>query len=129
MAEIAGLAGVEVIRLQHLQLQRHRQAVLDPPFADAHQALAALRHGANDQRLQAGEVGDRAQRRADRFHPEDVFDAADGLLSGRLSAAEFRAQLRDEGPEHPGCGPASFVTEAPAEPASGEPPTSLRKRT
>ena len=28
---------------------------------------------------------------------EDVFDAADGLLSGRLSAAEFRAQLRDEG--------------------------------
>jgi hypothetical protein len=43
---------------------------------------------------------------------EDVFDAADGLLSGRLSAAEFRAQLRDEG-----CGPASFVTEASTEPA------------
>ena len=43
---------------------------------------------------------------------EDVFDAADGLLSGRLSAAEFRAALRDEG-----CGPASFVTEASAEPA------------
>jgi hypothetical protein len=43
---------------------------------------------------------------------EDVFDAADGLLSGRLSAAEFRAALRDEG-----CGPASSVTEAPAEPA------------
>jgi Protein of unknown function (DUF3489) len=42
---------------------------------------------------------------------EDVFDAADGLLSGRLSAAEFRAELRDEG-----CGPASFTTEA-AEPA------------
>ena len=43
---------------------------------------------------------------------EDVFDAADGLLSGRMSAAEWRAQLRDEG-----CGPASFVIEAPAEPA------------
>lgn len=43
----------------------------------------------------------------------DVFDAADGLLSGRLSAAEFRAALRDEG-----CGPATFVTEAPAEPAA-----------
>ena len=43
---------------------------------------------------------------------EDVFDAADGLLSGRMSAAEFRADLRDE------CyGPASFVTEPPAEPA------------
>jgi hypothetical protein len=41
---------------------------------------------------------------------EDVFDAADGLLSGRLSAAEFRAALGDEG-----CGPASFTTEA-AEP-------------
>jgi hypothetical protein len=42
----------------------------------------------------------------------DVFDTADGLLSGRLSAAEWRAQLRDEG-----CGPANFATEAPAEPA------------
>ncbi len=42
---------------------------------------------------------------------EDVFDAADGLLSGRLSAAEFRAQLRDDD----GCGPANFVAEAPAE--------------
>ncbi len=36
---------------------------------------------------------------------EDVFDAADGLLSGRLSAAEFRAALRDD-----------LVTEAAAEP-------------
>jgi Protein of unknown function (DUF3489) len=43
---------------------------------------------------------------------EDIFDAADGLLSGRMSAAEFRAALRDEG-----CEPASFMTEAPAEPA------------
>src|SRR5512147_333925 len=40
---------------------------------------------------------------------EDVFKAADGLLSGRMSVAEFRAALRDE------CyRPASFVTEAPA---------------
>jgi hypothetical protein len=50
---------------------------------------------------------------------EDVFDAADGLLSGRLSAAEFRAALRDQG-----WGPASFASEA-AEPqpdgASHEP--------
>jgi hypothetical protein len=46
---------------------------------------------------------------------EDVFDAADGLLSGRLSAAEFRAQLRDEGGAL-----ASFVTEAPAEPAPND---------
>ncbi len=42
---------------------------------------------------------------------DDVFDAADGLLSGRLSAAEFRAVLRDEGG-----GPGGFVTEATAEP-------------
>ena len=33
---------------------------------------------------------------------DDVFDAADGLFSGRLSAADFRAALRDDG-----CGPAS----------------------
>jgi Protein of unknown function (DUF3489) len=46
---------------------------------------------------------------------EDVFDAAAGLLSGRLSAAEFRAALRDEGGA-----PASFVTEAPAEPAPND---------
>ena len=48
-----------------------------------------------------------------RLTAADVFDAADGLLSGRLSAAAFRAQLRDEG-----CQPANFVTEPPAEPAS-----------
>jgi len=51
---------------------------------------------------------------------EDVFDAADGLLSGRLSATEFRAALRDEGG-----GPVSLVTEAAAEPqprgGAGEP--------
>ena len=46
---------------------------------------------------------------------EDVFDAADGLLSGRLSAGEFRAALRDEGGA-----PASFVTEAPAEPTPND---------
>ena len=48
---------------------------------------------------------------------EDVFNAADGLLSGRMGAAAFRAALRDEG-----CGPASFVTEPPAEaPTEDEP--------
>ena len=41
---------------------------------------------------------------------DDVFDTADGLLSGRLSAAEWRAQLRDEG-----CDPAAVVSEPPAE--------------
>jgi len=52
---------------------------------------------------------------------QDVFDAADGLLSGRLSAAEFRAQLRDEPPDLiRGSGPASFVTETPAEPVSDD---------
>ncbi len=44
---------------------------------------------------------------------DDVFDAADGLLSGRLSAAAWLAQLRDEG-----CGPTSVVAEPPAEPAA-----------
>lgn len=44
---------------------------------------------------------------------EDVLNAADGLLSGRLSAAEWRAELRDDG-----CRPANIVTEAPAEPAA-----------
>jgi len=46
---------------------------------------------------------------------EDVFDAADGLLSGRLSAAQFRAALRDEG-----YAPANFVTEVPTEPAEAD---------
>ena len=55
--QIAGPGGIQVIRFQQLQLQRHRQAVLDPPVADTHQALAALDHGADHQRLQAGEVG------------------------------------------------------------------------
>jgi hypothetical protein len=48
----------------------------------------------------------------------DVFDAADGLLSGRLDAAAFRAALRDEPSDLiRGSGPANSVTEPPAEPA------------
>ena len=48
---------------------------------------------------------------------EDVFDAADGLLSGRMDAAAFRAALRDEG-----CDPAAVVSEPPAEPAAADEP-------
>jgi hypothetical protein len=47
----------------------------------------------------------------------DVFDAADGLLSGRMGAAAFHAALRDEG-----CGPAPSVTEAPTEPTTADEP-------
>ena len=47
----------------------------------------------------------------------DVFDAADGLLSGRMDAAAFRAALRDEG-----CQPANFVPEPPAEPTTADEP-------
>ena len=47
-----------MVGLEHLQLQRHRQAVLDPPLAQPHQHLAALDEAADDQRLQAGEVGE-----------------------------------------------------------------------
>lgn len=48
-----------------------------------------------------------------RLTAEDVFAAADGLLSGRMGAAAFRAALRDEG-----CVRATFVTEPAAEPAA-----------
>ena len=58
VGEFAGLPAVEVVGLQHLQLQRHRQPVLDAPFAQPHQHLAALDEAAHDQRLQAGEVGE-----------------------------------------------------------------------
>jgi hypothetical protein len=53
---------------------------------------------------------------------DDVFDAVDGLLSGRLDAAAWLAQLRDEG-----CAPTSIVPEPPAEQAAestaGDEPT------
>jgi hypothetical protein len=48
---------------------------------------------------------------------DDVFDAVDGLLSGRLSPAAWLAQLRDEGR-----GPANIVTEPPAEQVAGDEP-------
>ncbi|QLH37846.1 MAG: hypothetical protein HWD60_00955 [Defluviicoccus sp.] len=48
---------------------------------------------------------------------EDVFDAADGLLSGRLSAAAWRAHLRDGD-----CGSATVVTEESVEPAPANEP-------
>ena len=57
VGELAVLAGVEQIRLEDLQLERHRQPIAHAAVADAHQALAALDHGAGDQRLQPGEVG------------------------------------------------------------------------
>lgn len=44
---------------------------------------------------------------------DDVFDAADGLLSGRLSEAAWLAQLRDEE-----CAPTRLAGEAPNEPAA-----------
>jgi hypothetical protein len=47
---------------------------------------------------------------------EDVFDAADGLRSGRLSAAEFRAQLRDDRRE-----PTGFVNKPAPYDATAEP--------
>src|SRR5581483_4889677 len=47
---------IEVIRLEHLKLQRNREAVALAPLPEAHQALAALKHGPRDQRLKAIEV-------------------------------------------------------------------------
>ena len=47
----------------------------------------------------------------------DVFAAADGLLSGRMDAADFRAALRDEGRV-----PATLITEPPAEPTAADEP-------
>lgn len=55
---------------------------------------------------------------------EDVFDAADGLLSGRLSAAAWRAHLRDGD-----CGSATVLTEGSVEPApANEPPEAHPKQ-
>src|SRR5512134_2247591 len=48
---------------------------------------------------------------------DDVFDAVDGLLSGRLDAAAWLAQLRDEGR-----GPTGLAAEAPAEQAAAPAP-------
>jgi Protein of unknown function (DUF3489) len=51
---------------------------------------------------------------------EDVFDAADGLLSGRMNASEFRAALRDEC-----CGPATHIIEAPADESGSDEPAEV----
>ena len=48
---------------------------------------------------------------------EDIFDAADGLLSGRLGAATWRVHLRDGG-----CGSATVVTEGSVEAAPANEP-------
>ena len=57
ICKLAGLAMVEVVGLEHLQLQRHGKAVLHATLAQPHQHLAALDQGAHDQRLEACEVG------------------------------------------------------------------------
>jgi hypothetical protein len=58
VAELLCPGAVEVIGFQHLQLQRHGQAVLDPALAEADQHLAALDEASGYQRLQPGEVGE-----------------------------------------------------------------------
>ena len=55
---------------------------------------------------------------------ENVFDAADGLLSGRLSAADWRAQLRDEA-----AGRRPSSPSGPAEPGRTAAPTNRPKPT
>ena len=87
VGELAGLPAVEVVRLQHLQLQRHRQPVLDPPFAQPHQHLAALDEAPDDQRLQPGEVGEPVGVGGGReVEPEPVG------LRGQISASAARAR-------------------------------------
>ncbi len=77
-----------MIRLQQLQLQRHRQTVLEPPLADPDQALAALRHGADDERLQAVEVGEAVGvARPGEAGPQLVGRVVDGDVSRRAPAA------------------------------------------
>ena len=52
----AGLAVVQVVRLQHLKLERHDQPILRAAFTEADEALARLEHAAHDQRLDAVEI-------------------------------------------------------------------------
>jgi hypothetical protein len=47
----------QVLGLQHLDLQRHRQPILRTAGAQPHQAFAAFEHGAAGQCLQAVEIG------------------------------------------------------------------------
>ncbi len=91
---------------------------IDYPFSLAQlaQILSALENERRNPNTKRNAI--RAVERAAAqigLSAEDVFDAADGLLSGRLSAAEFRAALRDEG-----CAPASLVAQAPAEPTQAD---------
>ena len=88
---------------------------LDYPFSLAQlaQILSALENERRNPNTKRNAIKAIARNAAQiGLSAEDVFAAADGLLSGRMSAAEFRAALRDEG-----CEPTSFITEAPAEPA------------
>ena len=87
---------------------------IEYPFTLAHLAhiLSALENERRNPNTKRNAIKAVARNAAQiGLTAEDVFDAADGLLSGRMSVAEWRAQLRDDG-----CGPASFVTESAAEP-------------
>ena len=53
---LAGAQGIEMVGLQHLELQRHRQPVNGAAGPHSDQTLAAFHHGPGNQRLQAMEV-------------------------------------------------------------------------
>ena len=86
-------------------------------FLQPHLALLRLQHLVGGARLQVRHAAGRLRRRQ-ALLAQRLRHRADGLLSGRLSDAEWRAQLRDEG-----CGPASLVTEPPVERATNNDPT------
>ena len=48
----------QMLGLQHLNLERHRQPVLETPPAQSHNRLASLQHGPAGKRLQPVEIGE-----------------------------------------------------------------------
>ena len=80
---------------------------IDYPFtlAQLAQILSALENERRNPNTKRNAIKAIARNAAQiGLSAEDVFDAADGLLSGRMSAAEFRASFATSG-----SGPASFV--------------------
>lgn len=92
-------SGRQVLGLEHLQLQTHRQTVLGTAPAQAHQRLAAFQHRAAGERLQAVEVGESCG--VGLLHPVPP-QRVDGLAHGRISHHALRLDAGADGVGHEG---------------------------
>ena len=94
--------GRQVLGLQDLELECHRQAILGAAVAKAHERLPALDHGAAGKRLETVEVGETCRI---RFLAPIPPQRVDRLTQGEVRHHRLRLDAGADGIRHEGLDP------------------------